>query len=80
MNNFEKIQTVILANKARKITISEISRITGIERNSVKNVQSDIESSSGRKCEAPLAAGFSSGWNQNRRRSCMLVGDFHKCT
>ncbi len=36
MNNFEKIQTVILANKARKITISEISRITGIERNSVK--------------------------------------------
>ena len=36
MNNFEKIQTVILANKAWKITISEISRITGIERNSVK--------------------------------------------
>lgn len=36
MNNFEKIKNVVLTNSERKITISEISQITSINRSKVR--------------------------------------------
>lgn len=59
MNNFEKIQAVVLANRKRKITISEISKITSIERNRVNRLLQKFDTEGelfefivdGRKCK-----------------------------
>ena len=58
MNNFEKIQAVVLANHDRKITISEISKITSIDRSQVRRLLQKFDTErrlsefivDGRKC------------------------------
>ena len=59
MNNFKKIQAVVLANRERKITISEISKITSIKRNRVNRLLQKFDTEGelfefivdGRKCK-----------------------------
>lgn len=59
LNNFEKIQKVVLVNKDRKITISEISSITLIDRSQVRRILRKFDTENklsefivdGRKCK-----------------------------
>ena len=59
MNNFEKIQAVVLANHERKITVSEISKITLIDRSQVRRLLKKFDTErqlfefivDGRKCK-----------------------------